>query len=187
MVKLPSELNPLVPGVVVSECIEVFGSDSCRHQMDHSVVAAISKGGPSPALLVHNGLKFFLGHVGGWVDSAAVADDDRRRFAHLSQASKVVLGIHLKSDEEALELDSFLHVEFGHEDHSTCLYNEGGYFWDGEDSESLLSHFLNNAVEGCAFPCAGPASDDYLVDGVSGQLARVFHADVFLEVDLVPF
>lgn len=130
MVKLSSKFYSLVPGVIVCEGIELFSSNSCCHQVDHSVITAISKRCPSPSLLIHNGLEFLFRHVGSWINGATVADDDRGRFTHLSQASEIILSVHLESDEETLKFDSFLHVELGHKDHTSCLYNKGGYFWD---------------------------------------------------------
>ena len=104
---------------VVLQSVELFSSVSSRGKENNTVISSIPKSHPTPSFLVHNGLELFLRNVGSRVDSASVTENNRWTPTHLGQTGEVIFGIHLKSDQKGLELNTFLDVELRHKDHAT--------------------------------------------------------------------
>jgi len=145
LIQISSDLNALMPRYIIFKSVEGLCSISSRRHENNSIVATISQSNQTPSLLIHNCLKLFLRNVGSRVHCTPIAKHDWRRFAHFSQPSEVVLSVHLETDEQTLEFDALLNVEFGHEDHASCLNYKGWYLGHWEHSEPLGSEILLDA------------------------------------------
>lgn len=91
----------------------------------------------------------------------------------------------MEPNQKTLELDPLLDVEFGHQDHSSCMNDEGRYLRDHEYSESFVGEVIVDLFEGSALACAGPSGNCDFIDGVFGVVAKRGMLDMVLEVDVV--
>lgn len=185
LVQISGNIDTFVPGYVVFKSVEALSSVSSWGKENNSIVSSISEGDPTPAFLVHDGLKFLFGNVSCRVNCSSITENNRRWFTHFSKTSEVIFNVHLETNEETLELDSFLDVEFGHEDHASCLHNQSGDFRDHEDSESFFGEVIMDLPERGAFACTWATSDSNFVDGVFSIIPERKVFDVFFKINLI--
>jgi hypothetical protein len=185
LVEMSGNLNTFRSSNVVIKSVVIFSPTGGRAEKDDTVVSSISQSDPAPSFFVHDGLEFFLWDVCVRIDDTSVAEDNGGGFGHFSQSGEIVFGIHLEPHQQGLEVDSFLGVEFGHEDHAAGYDNHGGDFGDGKYSVSLFGHFLSDSLEWGGLAGTGPTGDDDFVDGELGVVPDFVGADLLLEVDLV--
>ena len=185
LVKRTSKVKSFTSGSVVLKSIEFLCSVSSRIKEDDSVISSVSQSDPAPAFLVHNGLELLLGDVSGGIDCSSIAEHDRGRFAHFCQSCEVIFRVHLEPDQQTLELDSFLDVELGHENHATRMNDHSGNLGHHEYSESFFGEIVVNFSEGCALAGTGSSSNCDFVDRMFSVISEWGLFDVIFEVDLV--
>ena len=76
LIQVLSDLQALVTGYVVFQCVKLLCAVGSRGEEDDAVVSPISERGPAPSFLVHDGLELLLGDIGSRVGGSSVAEDD---------------------------------------------------------------------------------------------------------------
>ena len=185
LIQVLSDLQALVTGYVVFQCVKLLCAVGSRGEEDDAVVSPISERGPAPSFLVHDGLELLLGDIGSRVGGSSVAEDDGWRLAHLCQPGEIILSVHLESDQQALEPDPLLDVELAHHDHAARLHHQSGDFRDRKDSESLGGEILVDGSQRGALAATWSTGDDDFVDGMLSRVPNGVLFNIVLEIDLV--
>lgn len=107
-VPVPGQLDPLEPGGVVLDGVELLGPNGGALKVDHVVVAVVADLDLLETQLVEDPVPGLLGDEGGGVHDAPVGDNEHVLSAFLCHRKVRVLKSHHRADKMFLKIQNLL-------------------------------------------------------------------------------